>query len=273
MKVSNLSFYNLIESCRGDDKVGFRFSNESNDITFDDFYNDCFLAREIIEGIEAPNVVICEAESYEWIVLFYASQLAGKTTILLKPNSDRSEIQSVCSRYHAVLLRYNNKEVITRYTPEGSESKAVLPHISVVLFTSGTESESKGVALSAVGVLSSAFYALEVLKVYSNDIVIHTLPFYHAFGLAAEVVATLITKCTLCFGRGIGYLTKDIPYFSATVMYAVPSIISGIFNTHGNFSSLRKIIAGSASIGDELKRCVPDGIVLHCSYGLSECSP
>ena len=266
------SFRELIESCKGNSNSAFRFSKDNNEISYNRFYSDCIAKKRRISEVPADNIVICKDNTYDWIVSFFGTQLAGKTAILLDPGLSSEKINEICLRYSAVGLTTDGCLLLSNTGLPQPQIKYKTP-ISTVIFTSGTEGESKGVALSEKGILSSVLCSVQRLQLTENDVIIHVLPFFHAFGLAAEVIATVITKATLCFGRCLGTLPKDIDYFSASVLFAVPSIVKGLFSAKNTISSLKKIIIGSAAADEEVISLIPPNISIYYSYGLSECSP
>lgn len=266
------SFKDIVESCKGNKKAAFRFAVNNSEITYDRFYSDCISKQSIISELPSHNIAICMDNTYDWIVTFFGTQLSGKTAILLDPVLSSGRIKEICQRYSASCLTAASC-VLTNSTELPQLQNGKMPHISTVVFTSGTEGESKGVALSEEGILSSVLCSVNRLKLSKTDVIIHVLPFFHAFGLAAEVIATVVSKATLCFGNWLGTLSKDINTFNASVMFAVPSIAKGIFSAQNTISSLEKIIIGSAAVDEEIISYIPSNISIYFSYGLSECSP
>lgn len=149
--------------------------------------------------------------------------------------------------------------------------------ISTVIFTSGTsENIPKGVALSESGILTSAFYGHRAVNITNTDTLLHILPFHHAFGLAAEVIAPIMSKTTLCFGDNLGTIVTDINHYKVTAIYAVPQIIQGLmfYLKKRELPTLKKITNGSAPLNKEIVESILSyDLNLHLSYGLSECSP
>ena len=63
---------------------------------------------------------------------------------------------------------------------------------AVILFTSGTEGEPKGVALSPCNLLSNVEQVRAHLDLYETDILFNPLPTFHCFGLTVGSLMPLL---------------------------------------------------------------------------------
>lgn len=221
--------------------------------------------------------------------MYFGLQLAGKTAILADDELPKETLIELCKKYSTtnVIYGFNKSDLNISISHHdfsnvncGTKvlsSNPDVPYISTVIFTSGTtESTPKGVALSESGLLASSFYDHCAANVTDNDTLLHLLPFHHAFGLAAEVIAPIMVKTTLCFGDNLGTLFSDINNFNITAIYAVPQIIEGLLFrlNKTELPTLKKITNGSAPLSKEIIESVLSfDLKLHLSYGLSECSP
>lgn len=282
------SFNSLIYTCKDNNKIAYK--TNTKEISYDTFFQDVISAQRIIsQTISSQNIILSSKPSYEWIVLYFGLQLAGKTAILADDKSPKGTLFELCKKYNASTVVYGfNKSKqninISHYEFADSNhcinvlgSNPDIPHISTVIFTSGTsELTPKGVALSEAGLLSSSFYGHRAANVKPTDTLLHILPFYHAFGLAAEVIAPIMAKTTLCFGDNLGTFVSDINHFKITAIYAVPQIIEGLLFrlNKTDLPTLKKITNGSAPLSKEIVESILSyNLELHISYGLSECSP
>lgn len=271
---SSLSFFDMVNNCKGDPKSAFRFTDKM-DISYDTFYNDCCEMQNRIMNCNGNFIGICLKPSYYWIVAYFGVQLSGKTAVLIDESKEETEINYICKRYSvSELITAENIEIHSNRINTSLKKVTDNTEISTIIFTSGTEGIAKGVALSAKGILTSTYDSLNTIEINKDDVIIHTLPFFHGFGMAAEVVATIMKKTTLCFGKSLGSLPNDIAYFSATILFCVPQIAKGIAPYLSNNESLKKIVLGSAGIDSSVVNYLQGmGITVHRTYGLSECSP
>ena len=282
------SFNSLIYTCKGNNKIAYK--TKTNDISYDTFFKDVISAQKIIlQTFSNQNIILSSKPSYEWIVLYFGLQLAGKTAILTDDESPNETLIELCKKYNTstVIYGFNKSDlninishhefVNNNHCTNVLASNPDIPHISTVIFTSGTsENAPKAVALSESGLLASSFYGYCAANVTNNDTLLHVLPFHHAFGLAAEVIALIMAKTTLCFGDNLGTFINDINHFKVTAIYAVPQIIQGLlfFLKKKELPTLKKITIGSAPLSKEtVESILSYDLELHLSYGLSECSP
>ena len=282
------SFNSLIYTCKGNNKIAYK--TKTNDISYDTFFKDVISAQKIIlQTFSNQNIILSSKPSYEWIVLYFGLQLAGKTVILADDNLPNEKLIELCKQYKTSIVinsfdKNDLKNIISHqdfllnnHIEECSALTQNNLHISTVIFTSGTsEITPKGVALSEAGLLSSAFYGHRAANVKPADTLLHVLPFHHAFGLAAEVIAPIMAKTTLCFGDNLGTFISDINHFKVTAIYAVPQIIQGLlfYLKTKELPTLKKITNGSAPLNKEtVDSILSYNLELHLSYGLSECSP
>ncbi len=282
------SFKSLIYTCKGNNKIAYK--TKTNDISYDTFFKDVISVQKIIlQTFSSQNIILSSKPSYEWIVLYFGLQLAGKTAILTDDEFPNETLIELCKKYNisTVIYGFNESDlnisishhefVNSNHCTNVLASNPDIPHISTVIFTSGTsENTPKGVALSESGLLASAFYGHRAANVTDNDTLLHVLPFHHAFGLAAEVIAPIMSKTTLCFGDNLGTIVSDINHYKVTAIYAVPQIIEGLLFRLKKIKlpTLKKITNGSAPLSKEIVESILScDLELHLSYGLSECSP
>ncbi len=282
------SFKSLIFTCKGNNKIAYK--TKTNDISYDAFFKDVISAKKIIlQTFPDQNIILSLKPSYEWIILYFSLQLAGKTAILTDDEFPNETLIELCKKYNTSTVIYGFNEsdsnisishheiVNSNHCTNVLASNPDIPHISTVIFTSGTsENTPKGVALSETSLLASAFYGHRAANVMGTDTLLHILPFHHAFGLAAEVIAPIMSKTTLCFGDKLATIVNDINHYKATAIYTVPQIIQGLlfYIKKKELPTLKKITNGSAPLSKEtVESILSYDLELHLSYGLSECSP
>lgn len=282
------SFKSLIYTCKGNNKTAYK--TKTNNISYNTFFEDVISAQKnFLHTFSDKNIILSLKPSYEWIVLYLGLQLAGKTAILIDDDMPIEALRELCNKYNTstVIDNFNRSDLnksITRkeFTDDNHMANNLtlnrdISHISTVIFTSGTsDNKPKGVALSEASLLASAFYGHRAVNVTASDTLLHILPFHHAYGLAAEVIAPIMSNTTLCFGENLGTIISDINHYKVTAIYAVPQIIEGLLLRFKktDFPTLKKITNGSAPLRKEIVELILSyNLELHISYGLSECSP
>ncbi len=98
----------------------------------------------------------------------------------------------------------------------------------VLLFTSGTTAQSKGVLLCQKNFLSNIYGMSRSQQFYPSDVNMAFLPYHHTFGSVGTLIF-LAHGATTVFCDGIRYIAKNLEEYGVTVFVCVPLIIEGIY--------------------------------------------
>jgi acyl-[acyl-carrier-protein]-phospholipid O-acyltransferase / long-chain-fatty-acid--[acyl-carrier-protein] ligase len=151
----------------------------------------------------------------------------------------------------------------------------------VLLFTSGTEGDPKGVVLTHTNVVANVHQVLaHVPELYPTDILFNPLPTFHCFGLTAGALLPLVggMKCVLhpspLQTREIVKRVKDT---GATLLFATDTFVSQYARAAkgDELSSLRFAVCGAERVRDETRGLLRKrfGTELIEGYGATEASP
>lgn len=120
------------------------------------------------------------------------------------------------------LLKDGNKEFI--------DSKINPDEMSIMLFTSGTTSESKVVCLSQKNICSNLMDIASVVDLTSDDTLLSVLPVHHVFECTVGFLFGLYKGAETVFCDGIRHIVKNLKEYNVSVMACVPSLYEAIFN-------------------------------------------
>ncbi len=152
---------------------------------------------------------------------------------------------------------------------------------AVVLFTSGTEANPKGVPLSHKNIISNLKNCMKSIKINSKDIMLGILPPFHSFGF------TVVGLFPLMYGVRVAYypdptdsyaVAEAIGRWKATIICSAPSFLKGILNaaSDAQLRTMRLFVSGAERTPEELfqkiKRLGGNQELLE-GYGITECSP
>ena len=118
--------------------------------------------------------------------------------------------------------------------------------MSIMLFTSGTTSTPKVVALSHNNLCSNLMDISSVLDVNSDDVFLSVLPIHHVFECTVGFLFSLYKGAMTVFCDGLKYISKNLKEHKVSIMACVPSIYEKILknmkNTLKKEGKLEKIL-------------------------------
>ncbi len=151
---------------------------------------------------------------------------------------------------------------------------------AVILFTSGTEGMPKGVVLSHANLLANLHQVSARFDFTARDVVLATLPMFHAFGMTGCCLLPLLSGMRAFFyPTPLHYrVIPEIAYeINATVLFGTNTFLAGYGRAAHpyDFYSVRYVFAGAERLQEEVRRLWQEkfGIRLFEGYGATECSP
>lgn len=141
----------------------------------------------------------------------------------------------------------------------------------VVMFTSGTTGDSKGVVLTLANVLASATASAFRLGIRADDCWHICLPMYHMGGLA-PVYRSVLYGSQISIQRGFdpAATLTALGEADATAVSLVPTMLDQLLDA-GTVPDLRFVLLGGASCPPEtLKRAQDRNVPVAPTYGMTE---
>ena len=213
---------------------------------------------------------------------------------------------------------YSEKELIEKgrkLIEEGNreflDSKINPEEMNIMLFTSGTTSKSKVVALSHKNLVSNVMDVESVLTIDSIDKILSFLPLHHVFECTVGMLYSLYIGAERSFCEGIRHIVENLNEYKITFASFVPAIYESMYKTilknlekQGKLEAVKKLmeenrdksmaekkeifkdihnifggniklfVSGAAALDKEVEYAFRDwGINLCQGYGLTETSP
>lgn len=151
----------------------------------------------------------------------------------------------------------------------------------VILFTSGTEGDPKGVVLSHQNVIANVEQVRSHIGLsHETDSVFNPLPTFHCFGLTVGAILPLVAGVKAIFHPTPlqpREIAKRIRTTQSTILLATDTFISQYARAgdQGDMSSIRLAVCGAERVRDETRQLVRKkfGIEILEGYGATEASP
>ena len=242
--------------------------DQVRDITYHEFYDEIRAVGTsmIRSGIAGRRVAIIGINCYEWFLAHTAALLSGCVSAPLDKGLKIDELEQSLIRAEIKHVFYcrDQKENIEKIMAEGrtdvisaiplfddekpgisgllkegrflvEEGDTSMDHVkiddyamSIMLFTSGTTSQSKVVMLSQNNIVSNAYRTLSVEPVYENDTNLALLPYHHVMGSIAQWVLLLAGGRTV-YCDGLKHIQKNMIEYGVTIFVGVPLIVESMY--------------------------------------------
>jgi len=184
--------------------------------------------NELKRLIERSDIeAIFYSEEYEKRLVKMVYSGVGKMKHLISMDSEihREGI------YSQKELIENGKKLIKEGNREFLDAKINPEEMNIMLFTSGTTSESKVVALCHRNLCSNLIDIAQVLDIDSSDRILSFLPLHHVFECTVGFLFSLYRGCQTSFCDGIRHIVENLNEYEITFASFVPAIYENIYHT------------------------------------------
>ncbi len=151
---------------------------------------------------------------------------------------------------------------------------------AVILFTSGSSGEPKGVVLSHRNLLGNISQFGMMLNLTKDDTLLAVLPFFHSFGCTVTLWYPLVLgvrAVTYPSPLEIGKNAELIARHGVSLLIATPTFLRGYLRkaTPEQMTTLKLVVTGAEKLPRDLAEAFRErfGIAVMEGYGLTETSP
>jgi len=266
-------------------------------------------AKEIINVLKSSeSEVLFYAEKYEQYIEEFKKELPNvKYFIGFARENDEENVLSYDSFKNTGKEKYE----------AGDKSYTSIEHndtnkLKMLVYTSGTTGNPKGVMLTEHNLVSVVYYGLQVADIKTKCLSV--LPYHHTYESVAGILVALHKRATICINDSLKNVLKNLNTFKPDYIYVVPAFTEKFYKSiwanaeksgkdkllkimipvsnglrkigidlrgvlfksvHEAFGgNLREIVCGGAPIRPEIGKFFNDiGMTLLNGYGISECSP
>ena len=151
---------------------------------------------------------------------------------------------------------------------------------AIILFTSGTEGNPKGVVLSHANILANIEQIGEHVQLEDTDIFFNPLPTFHCYGLTAGTLWPIFSGYPVVLHPSplqTKTVAKRILKTRSTVLFATDTFLQQYMraSSDGGLSSLRIAVCGAERVREETRKIAEErfGFEVLEGYGVTECAP
>lgn len=235
--------------------------------TYSEFRKDIeALSTKLLSmGLKGKKVAVIGNNRYEWCTTYLAVTTGGMIIVPLDKALPENEIQSLVTRskaeaiicepkYISAVQKINSnlKYIISmddtkepevllyeelladgrKLRREGNKEYDKIEinssEMSILLFTSGTTSISKGVMLSQDNICSNIQAIASYVQMTTDDTLLSFLPIHHTFECTITFLYGIYFGVTVAFCDGLKYIQKNMNEYHVTVFVAVPLVLENI---------------------------------------------
>jgi fatty-acyl-CoA synthase len=267
----------------------------------------CALASRHAKG---ARIAIWANNIPEWVLMEFASAMAGLTLVTVNPGFQARELKYVLEQSRAEGLylidefRGNPMAKIAdevcaqlptirhriRLTDHGAlyegADRGRLPDVAPsdicqIQYTSGTTGFPKGALLHHWGLLKNGHDSMSRAGVDPGDPFVHHMPLFHTTGCAILVLGGLARGATMLLApifdpdMIVRVIERERTKFMLGVPTMIVALIEAVEKSGRDVSSIKRIMSGGSMVPPELVRKAQStfGSVIQIVYGQTEASP
>jgi len=294
-----MNVINFLENCVEKHPTKLFIIDNEWSITFQELYDKVQKFSSSIEFLNKKEVISLVSENTISFIIAYLGIInAGKIAHLIPQEISQKNLlnQLKSADSEAIICPQTTKENLRNYSSikipivsfneiQYKNEKLIsskINELAYLIYTSGTTSDPKGVAISHEMTEFTTKNIVNVLGYSNSDIDILPLPLHHSFGLGCFHTSLMVgsTLVLLKNANNLEHILESVKKYSATTLAAIPATLTKFLNfdrriLEETFSNIRLIITNSTSIPKDtvqnFKEILKNGN-LATYYGLTEAS-
>lgn len=152
-------------------------------------------------------------------------KLNNKNTIFI--NFDIKEDKDELLAYSKFLNK--GKELLEKGNTRFDEIEVNPDEMKILLFTSGTTGNAKGVCLSQRNICSNILSIYGIVKVKRSDLFFSVLPLHHTYECTIGFLLPIYSGASICYCDGLRYITSNMMEYHPSVILCVPLLLEKMY--------------------------------------------
>lgn len=241
------------------------FKLRDKDISYQSFKLDyqALCTAFIDKGYKGKRIAIAGENSYNWILTYLAAATVGVAVPIdkeLTPADMDDFIEAAeCTAVFAdgkFLKSVQQGKNTDKYTIDGKGDETALESVieeggtlyakgnkgfdtmeidpdelHILIFTSGTTGNAKGVCLSQTNVCANIYSTASMVKINTSRQTLSVLPIHHTYESTLGHLLILSGGGRISYSDGLRYVGKNISEYQPTVIIAVPLLLEFMLRT------------------------------------------
>lgn len=177
----------------------------------------------LIEGSEAEAIFY--SNKYQETMEKVRKEKIGKIKFFVSMDAEEST-EEVYSQKELIRI---GKDLIKNGSKTFTDSQIDDEKMSIMLFTSGTTSKSKAVALSHKNISTNLYDIASVFDVNEKDTILSFLPLHHTYECTVGFLYPIYVGASISYCEGIRHIADNIKDYQASVMISVPVLFESLY--------------------------------------------
>ncbi|MGN1269629.1 MAG: AMP-dependent synthetase/ligase [Clostridia bacterium] len=233
-------------------------------ITYKEFKDDVvYLGSSLLKkGFLNKKIAVIGKNSYQWCVSYLAASIVGvvvpidkelhtddvinfmnisETSCILGDNKNLNPILkdiAKLSNSNTEFIKFDNqgagsfretleegKVLYSNGFTDFDQIKIDPNELRVLLFTSGTTGNAKGVCLSQNNLCSNILSTYGIVKVRKDDLFFSVLPLHHTYECTLGFLLPIYSGASIAHCEGLRYIAKNMKEFHPSVILCVPLLL------------------------------------------------
>lgn len=231
--------------------------------TYETFKNDIlYLGTSLIEnGFLNKKIAVIGKNSYEWCVSYLAASIVGivvpidkelhtddvinfmnisESSCILGDEKNLFEIQKqqdklsnkntkfITFEKDFEIFKTNGENLYKNGFDKFDKIEIDPDELRILLFTSGTTGNAKGVCLSQRNICSNILSIYGIVKVKRSDLFFSILPLHHTYECTIGFLLPIYSGASIAHCEGLRYISKNILEFHPSVILCVPLLLENV---------------------------------------------